>query len=235
MRNIVIFGASGHGSVILDAIESAGIYQVVGFIDSYKEVGSKRNGYEVIGRKEDLPTLIEKFNILGGIVAVGDNWLRRNLVHRILQIIPNFNFVTVIHPTVVLGKDVSIGKGTVIMARAVVNSNSRIHQHCIINTGSILEHDGELADYSSLAPRVSTGGHFRLGYCSAVSLGANVIENITIDQHTVVGAGSLVMDDLPSRVLAYGSPARVVRRRNIGEPYLCRSKFRSHTYSVGKS
>ena len=44
-------------------------------------------------------------------------------------------------------------------------------------------------------------------------LGAGVIvlPGVTIGDNTVVGAGSVVTKDLPSHVLAVGSPARVVR------------------------
>ena len=55
MKNIVIFGSSGHGSVVLDCIENEGKDKVVGFIDSTKKKGSKQNGYEILGTEYDLP------------------------------------------------------------------------------------------------------------------------------------------------------------------------------------
>jgi acetyltransferase-like isoleucine patch superfamily enzyme len=35
-----------------------------------------------------------------------------------------------------------------------------------------------------------------------------------------VGAGALVLDDVPDQVVAFGAPARVVRPRAVDEPYL---------------
>ena len=37
---------------------------------------------------------------------------------------------------------------------------------------------------------------------------------------SVVGAGSLVLSDVPDNVLVYGSPARIIRSRQPGERFL---------------
>ncbi|HMB64720.1 MAG TPA: acetyltransferase [Eudoraea sp.] len=220
MNNVVIIGASGHGSVVLDSIEKEGRYNVIGFVDSFKKKGRKQNGYEVLGNEYDLPGLIEKFNIFGGIVAIGDNWTRSSLVQKVMKIAPDFTFITAIHPNAIIGKDVTIGKGTVIVPGVIVNANAVISDHCILNTNSSLGHDGFMHDFSSLASGVCTGGNFILGGYSAVSLGSSVIENITIGEHSVIGAGSLVVRDIRNNVVAYGSPATVARTRLAGDPYL---------------
>jgi len=224
MKNIVIIGASGHGSVVLDIIEKEGKYNVVGFIDTYKGKARLKNGYEILGGEDELPYLMEKFNFSAGIVAIGDNWIRKKLADRISAIVPNFRFVSTIHPQAIIGRDVRIGKGTVIMPGAIINSNSFIGNFCIINTNASLDHDGVMGGYSSLAPRASTGGHVHIGQFSAICLGANVIEGINIGHHTVVGAGSLVVDNIKSHVVAYGAPSKVVRSRDEGEPYLSKGK-----------
>ncbi|MCG2461896.1 acetyltransferase [Flavobacteriaceae bacterium F89] len=224
MQNIVILGASGHGSVILDSIEKFGRYKVIGFLDSFKKRGAMQNGYQVLGSELDLPYLIDKFQIHGGVVAIGDNWTRKRVVERITKLVPSFNLIKVVHPSAVIGKDVRIGKGSVILPGVVINTNAIVGDFCIINTNSSLGHDGRMENYSSLASGVCTGGNFSLGEFSAVSLGVTVLENTSIGEHTVIGAGSLVLKDIGSFVMAYGSPARVVRPRLVGESYLTGGK-----------
>jgi acetyltransferase-like isoleucine patch superfamily enzyme len=108
------------------------------------------------------------------------------------------------------------------MAGAVVSN------HCVVGTGALvgthasIDHDGVLDDFVSLAPSATTGGDVRIGACTAVGLGANVIHGVTIGAHTVVGAGALVLGDLPDRVVAHGVPATVARSREPGERYLTR-------------
>lgn len=220
MENIVIFGASGHGSVVLDCIEKESRYKVVGFIDSTKKKGSKQNGYEILGTEYDLPYLIDKYNLFGGIVAIGDNWIRSVVVNKIQRILPRFNFISTIHPSAVIGRNVKIGSGVAIMAGVIINTNSRIADHCILNTYSSLDHDGIMQEFSSLAPRACTGGNLYLGKFSSVCLGVQVIERIRIGEHAVIGAGSLVVKDVDSYTLSYGNPSQIIRRRKVGDPYL---------------
>ncbi|HDZ13362.1 hypothetical protein LCGC14_1283260 [marine sediment metagenome] len=224
MKNIVIIGASGHGSVILDCIEKEGKYNVFGFVDSFKEKGEIKNGYQILGSEYDLPSLMEMFDIYGGIVAIGDNWTRKRVVDRISVIAPSFKFISSIHPNASIGKEVYIGRGTIIMPGAVVNANSIVKDFCIVNTNASLGHDGVMEDYSSLACGVCCGGGLSLGAFSAVSAGAVIRENISVESHTVIGAGALILKDLPDCVVAFGSPAYIVKTRAIGDCYLSGGK-----------
>ncbi|HET8735382.1 MAG TPA: NeuD/PglB/VioB family sugar acetyltransferase [Pricia sp.] len=220
MQNIVVVGASGHGGMILDIVEKEGRYRIIGFVDSFKDKGSRHYGYEVLGSEKDLPQLIEKFNLYGAILAIGNNWTRKIMAEKVGDIAPDLNIVTAVHPKAIIGKGVGIGKGSVVMPGAIVNPNSDIGDFCILNTNSSLGHDGTMEDFSSIASGVCTGGNLLLGRFSAISLGTNVIENITIGPHSIVGAGSLVNKDVRGFTVVYGSPARFVRRRKMEDPYL---------------
>jgi len=226
MQNVIIFGASGHGSVVLDCIEKEGKYKVVGYVDSFEEKGTKVNGYSVLGSEYDLPHLILEHQLLGGIIAIGDNWTRNLVVERVQKIAPDFEYISAVHPNAEIGKDVQIGKGSVVMPGVTINANAVIGNHCILNTNSSLDHDGVMSNYSSLAPNVCVGANFILGKGSAICLGANIIENITIGSHTVIGAGSLVVGSITDNVLVYGAPAKIIRKRIPSEPYLSGKKRR---------
>lgn len=113
-----------------------------------------------------------------------------------------------------------VGEGTVLMAGSVVNSDTVIGKHCIVNTKASVDHDCDVSDFSSLAPGVTLGGTVTVGEFSAISVGASVAHSKVIGAHTVVGAGAVVVRDIPSLVVAYGIPARVVRARVQGDKYL---------------
>ncbi len=228
MHNIIIIGASGHGNVVLDCIEKEGKYRVIGFVDSVKKKGLSHNGYPVLGNEYDLPYIVSAYNISGGIIAIGDNWSRKLVEDRIRAIMPDFNYITTVHPTAVVGKRCKIGAGSALLAGSIVNAGSIIGKFCFLNTNSSLGHDGIIGDYSSLAPRVATGGNLILGCFSAICLGANIIENVEIGNHSVVGAGALVLSHIPSMVVAYGSPAKVIKSRQIGDSYLGKSSHSSN-------
>jgi sugar O-acyltransferase (sialic acid O-acetyltransferase NeuD family) len=220
MDKVVIVGASEHGKVVADVIEREGKYAILGWIDSYKPAGGEFFGYPMLGAEDTLLDLWRQREIVGGLVAIGDNWTRGRVVEKLLALAPDFDFVTAVHPSAQIARGVRVGAGTVLMAGVVVNSDSRVGAHCILNTRSALDHDCVMDDFSSLAPGVTTGGVVRIGAYSAVSLGANIIHGKNIGAHTVIGAGALVRTDIPDHCVAYGVPARVIRRRAEGEKYL---------------
>jgi sugar O-acyltransferase (sialic acid O-acetyltransferase NeuD family) len=220
MRNIVVVGASEYAKVVVDIIEKRAEYTVCGYIDSAKPHGYRIFGQPVLGSEHDLPGLIKEYAIVGGVMAIGDNWDRHRMADSILSIAPEFTFLTAIHPSACLGKEIQIGRGAVLMAAAVVNSASRLGDFTIINTNASVDHDNIVGDYASLAPGVTTGGNVTVDEFTAISLGANVIHGISIGPHAVIGAGATVVHDIPGYCVAWGTPARVVRSRKAGERYL---------------
>jgi sugar O-acyltransferase (sialic acid O-acetyltransferase NeuD family) len=216
---ILIVGASGHAKVIIDIVEHQGTYEIAGLIDSFREPDMRLMGYTVIGSENAIPALLTDASLIGGIVAIGHNWTRHNMVRRIRVLAPAFAFCNAIHPSARVGREVSIGCGVAIMAGVSVNPGTHLGDFSFLNTNSSVDHDNILGEFSCLQPNAATGGNVKIGAFSAVSMGANVIHGITIGSHTVVGAGSTVLSDIPDRVVAYGSPCRVVRRREPEDSY----------------
>jgi sugar O-acyltransferase (sialic acid O-acetyltransferase NeuD family) len=217
---VVLIGSSGHAKVVADTIEREGRYSLVGLIDSFRSPGDHLPPYRILGSEETLATLVEKGEVYGGLVAIGDNWQRHLMAEKIRSLAPEFVFVNAIHPSAQIAASVQIGEGTAIMAGAVVNSDCSIGALCILNTRSSLDHDSVMQDCSSLAPNVTTGGHVTIGAYAAVSLGASIVHRRQIGKHVVIGAGAVVLKDVPDCSVAYGTPARVVRQRRPSDAYL---------------
>jgi len=220
MKDVIVIGSSGHAKVVVDVLETEGIYRVAGLIDPYRKRGERAFGHEIRGSVEDVGELCKRHGIGYVFIAIGDNWVRHNIHQKVVSTCPGIVFATAVHPSAIIAKNAFIGNGSVVMAGAVVNSYTRIGAFCIANTSTSIDHDCHLEDYSSVAPSVCLGGNVRVGKYSAVSIGAVVSHRVEIGQHTVVGAGSTVLADIPDQVLAYGTPARIIRKRQIGEEYL---------------
>lgn len=219
-EKIVIVGASGHGRVVLDVLEQQGEHEIVGFIDSGRPVGETELGYPILGNEESLPAMASDGKVTGFIVAIGDNGVRARVVSNVEALVPSLTLVSGIHPAATVGRDATIGSGSVLMAGACVNPCSTVGRGCILNTRSSLDHDSTLGDFASLAPGVTTGGDCSIGAGAAIGIGATLIHGVTVGEHAVVGAGSIVVRDLGAYVVAYGSPAAVVRKRKVGDRYL---------------
>lgn len=220
MKNIVLIGGGNQAHYTIDIIEKEGKYNIVGIIDSIQEIGSERFGYKILGRQENLKELILTYNIDGGIISIGDNWSRYYVYNQIIDIVPDFEFVNAIHPSVVIGNTTELGIGVVAMAGCIFNPKAKIGNFTFFATGAQIEHDNEIGDFASISAGSLTGGYVKLGKFSAITLGVTVMDRIEIGENTVVGAGSLVIKPLPDNVLAYGNPAKVIRDRVKGEKFL---------------
>ena len=114
MKQIVIIGASGHGKVVADIAKRNG-YEEILFLDD-AEGRSCCGAYPVVGKCCDITRYPGDF-----VVAIGNADIRQKLTNRLERL--GRNLVTLVHPNAVIGEHVEIGKGTVIMAGAVVIRN----------------------------------------------------------------------------------------------------------------
>lgn len=214
-KRVVIVGASGHASVILESVELSLSYQIVGLIDSFKPIGSRCAGYEVIGRLDTVEQLASRSLVDGFIVGIGDNVIRRTVQRAVLTVCPALEPINAIHPSAILSPRVRMGRGVAVMAGAVINCNTTLGDGCFVNTNASLDHDNTLGEYCCVQPGACTGGNVAIGELSMVGLGAIIIQGITIGRNSVIGAGSTVLIDIPHDVIAYGSPCRVARPNEI--------------------
>jgi sugar O-acyltransferase (sialic acid O-acetyltransferase NeuD family) len=199
-KNIIIIGAGGHAKVIADIVIKSGEC-LHGFIDDHVPVGTKILGYPVIGKSDDIGTFKDAKFVMG----IGNNHTRKQIAEKYNDL----PWHTAVHPSATVALDVSIGKGTVVMANAVINPSSEIGKHCIINSGAIVEHDNKLADYVHISPNAALGGTVCVGECTHVGIGATVRNNISITSGCVIGAGAVVVKDVVERGVYVGVPATI--------------------------
>lgn len=220
MQKIIIIGASDHCKYTIDIIERENKFKILGILDKKLDKGSNFAGYPILGYLEYLESKSNMELINYGIIAIGDNHTRSKLVNEILEICPGFNFVNAIHPSVIIGKEVSIGKGCVMMAGVIINNNCSVGNHCFLATKSSLDHDSTILDYSSLSPGVTTGGRVFIGECSAIGIGATILHYKKIGSNCIIGGNSLVNIDIRDNFIAYGVPIKEIKSRLPSDKYL---------------
>lgn len=213
MKNILIYGASGHGKMIVDIILKNNDYNLIGFIDSNKPVNSNVYGHKVIGNLDALSILIKKFNIEGMVIGIGDNDLRLKVYKNILKIAPKIEFVPIVHPSAILAEDILVQEGTVLMAGAIVNANAKIGKFCVLNTKASLGHDSKMSDFSSLASGATVAGNVNIGSCSSICISASISQGLSIGDYTIIGGASLVLKSIGNKKLAFGVPIHTIKNR----------------------
>ncbi|MBE0494689.1 MAG: acetyltransferase [Thiomicrospira sp.] len=203
MKRLAILGASGHGKVVAEIAELLG-WSVVFFDDAYPSV-SKLEVWQVIGKTEDLLKNLDDFD--GCFIAIGNNDIRLEKYELLDK--HGVTLPCLIHPMAIVSRYAKISSGTVVMAGVVVNPFVKIDECCILNTACTLDHDCVVEPGVHVSPGVNLAGAVRIGQGSWIGIGANVKQCIEIGENVVVGAGAVVIENIPNNVVAVGVPARV--------------------------
>lgn len=219
-KRILLFGGGNQVHYTIDIIEKENKYEIAAIIDSVHPIGTERYGYKVLGRQGDLISIVEEYKIDAGLITIGDNWSRFKVYNAIVEQMPSFEFVNAIHPSVVIGKNVELGFGVVMMAGVIVNPLAKIGNFTFFATGCQVEHDCTIEDYASVSAGSVMGGYVTIGKFSAITLGVTILDRLKIGENSVIGSGSLVLKDIPDNVLAYGNPINKIRARLMGEKFL---------------
>lgn len=219
-EKIILIGASDHCKYTMDIVEQEGKFDIYGIIDKKLEKGTFFEGYAVLGYMNELAELIAKKIIIGGIVAIGDNYTRMMVSMEVESLAPGFQFVNAIHPSVIIGKKTQIGTGCVMMAGVIINNHCIIGNHTFIATKASLDHDSTIMNFSSMSPGVTTGGRVVIGKCSSIGIGASILHYKNVGDNSVIGGNALVNADIPDYCVAYGIPAKIIRTRKADDLYL---------------
>ncbi|MEH6549064.1 MAG: hypothetical protein V7744_03670 [Pseudomonadales bacterium] len=220
MKKIVVLGGGLHCLYCINILETMGSHDIVGLVDSALEIGSQQHGYRVIGRQEKLAELVTEFDITGCVIALGDNCERWEAYKQIKQLTPEIDLINVIHPTAILCKEVILGEGIILGPGVIISPGCSLGHVVNIANGVSLGTQNQLEDCVSISVGSRTGGRVHIGALSAITMGVTIVDRLSIGANTVVGAGSLVLSNLGDDLLAYGNPARAIRRRKKGERFL---------------
>ncbi len=212
MKNLVIIGASGFGREIAWLVERINkieqTWKIVGFIDDNEKIaGQVINGYTVLGTTQKLA----EFKDVYVVCAIGSSKIRKMIVEKVLQINPELKFATLIDPSVTISDLVTVGEGTMICAGTIITVNIEIGKHVIINLDCTVGHDAVLDDFVTLYPSVNVSGITHLETLVEMGTGSQIIQMKNVGKETIVGAGSVVVKDLPEKCTAVGIPAKPIK------------------------
>jgi|LSQX01.2.fsa_nt_gb sugar O-acyltransferase (sialic acid O-acetyltransferase NeuD family) len=201
---LIIIGAGGHGKSVADVALKINKWQEIAFLDD-DESKKQSMGIDVIGKSTDILRFIEDYDIF---VGIGNNPIREK-IQQMLEaegaVIP-----VLVHPQAVIGEQVELGAGTVVMAGAVINCCTKIGKGCIINTGATIDHDNLIDDFVHVSPGAHTGGTVSIGKRTWLGIGSIISNNVNIINDSIIGAGAVVINDITEPGTYVGVPVRRV-------------------------
>jgi acetyltransferase EpsM len=208
-QSLVVVGAGGHARIAADVLRLNG-YRLTGFIDEVNRDrwGSEFEGSTILGGLDQLGRQFER-GVRHAFIAVGDCEARLRLAAIAKDV--GFELPPVLHPGSVVAGSAHIGSGSLLVAGAIVNPGARLGEQVIVNTAASVDHDCDLEDGVHVSPGARLAGGIVVGRCAWIGIGAIVKEGLHVGAGSTIGAGSVVLEDIPPGVVAFGSPARIVR------------------------
>lgn len=198
--SVAVFGAGGHAKVVISTLLDAGFAPSVVLDDDPASWGRQVLGIPVRGPLNSLAD----HRVDGAVIGIGTNSVRMRIAEQLLDVA----WVTVIHPAAVVHSTVQLGPGTVVFAGAVIQPDTTCGRHVIVNTAASIDHDCVIEDFSHIAPGARLAGNVQVSRAAFLGIGSVVIPGRHIGAGAMVGAGSVVIRDVPASATVAGSPAR---------------------------
>ncbi|QHQ63192.1 transferase [Anaerocolumna sedimenticola] len=216
MKDIVIIGAGGFGKEVAQLIKDINkdkkTWNLLGYIDETVEKhGSLINETPVLGSFD----WFEKSSRskVWAVCALGNPRDKYKLIQK-TSAYP-INYATIIHPDAKINKYSDLGFGCIICCNSFISVNTKIGNHVCINPGCGIGHDTIIEDYTSLYWNVTLSGNVFIHEGCEIGSKAIVIQKKTVGKWSIIGAGAVIIRDLPEYCTAVGVPGRTIK---ISEP-----------------
>jgi sugar O-acyltransferase (sialic acid O-acetyltransferase NeuD family) len=209
MKQCIIIGAGTYGQVYAKYLGDE--YEVIGFIDDNPTLkGAEVENIKVIGDTSySFIFLAENPNVFV-FVPIGNNSIRQRLLKEYSERgISTPSFIhpqTIIHPTVIIGKGVYILPATNIMPDTIIGD------FVMISMGVNIAHHNKIAEGCFFSQGTNIGASVKIGEQAYFGIGSTLMTGVKeVGQHSLIGAGAVVIKDVPDFAVVVGNPAKVIK------------------------
>lgn len=206
--NVVIYGAGGLGREIYDTLTfihaKTGGFNVLGFVDDVKAVGTRVNGVEVLGSASFFRDMGRE---TGVVLGFADPFARKKAYYLYKD---SFHFPNVIHPSALISPFATVGQAVLVQANGIVAANAMVGNGVMMNAHSGVGHDAQVGAFCSIMSYCDLAGNAVLGDLSFVGTGAKILPGIHIAPENYICAGSVVFKNVLTKSKLMGNPAKII-------------------------
>lgn len=180
-----------------DVVELEARFEIVGIVDRYDTDNKIVDKYTFLGTDECIPEFVKDgYNFLVTVGQIKSSLIRETLFHQVVS--HGGHLPVVVSPQAYVSSLAKIGKGSIVMHRAVVNAGCVIGENCIINTGAIMEHGVMIGSHCHISTGAVLNGDVRVGDSTFVGSQAMVSQGVKIGGGSVIGAGINLFENTQS-------------------------------------
>jgi len=211
MREVVLYGASGHSKAFKCSLSELGLAQVVAFIDDFRGDRGDRLDDKPVVSFETWRDTLRRYPCF---ITVGDAAAKRRLAERVAA--AGGMFCNLYEPPRGAFPEVTVGAGSLIVPPIYVGPGTSVGNHVAIMPMSSFGHDVTIGDFCTICPSVSIGGHVVIASEVFIGAGATVINGradkpLVVGRGATIAAGAVVTKSVSPGVVVMGNPARPLR------------------------
>ena len=205
--DVVIVGAGGSGrecaQFVCDIEAAGGELRLRGFLDDDQAAeGDETLNAPLLGPVNGHDVSPDT----GYLVAVGHGPTRAALALEIER--RGGRLVGLIHPKACVSRSAKLGRHVVLAPFAYIGPRAVVGDHAQLNVYASVSHDARVGDRCTLSPYATLNGHAVVESDVFMGTRATVTVGCVIGEGSRVGAGAVVLQDMPARSLVVGMPAR---------------------------
>lgn len=206
MKNCIIIGAGTYGEVYYEYLHEQ--YNVTGFYDDDESLhGTKVAGVEVKGSVKDA---LEHESDCSVFVPIGNNPIRVKILKQFEE--KGFDIPSFIHPKTIIHKSVKLGKAVYILPGTNIMPRTFIGDYVMISMGVNIAHHNIIEDGCFFSQGTNIGASINIKELAYVGISATLVTGLCeIGKNTLIGAGAVVIKDVPDNAVMAGVPAKVLR------------------------
>jgi len=207
MRNLILVGGGGHCNSVIDVAECAG-FNILGILDQPEMVGKDVLSYKVVGTDDNIPDYVGIAEFVITVGQIKSYTTRQTIASKIIN--AGGRLATIIAPDARVSKYATIGKGTVVLHKAIVNTSVVIGENCIVNTLADIEHGTTIGNFCHISTGAMVNGDCRISDGCFIGSQAVLSQGVTLHTNTVIGAGSVVLHEIKSSGVYAGNPIQQI-------------------------
>lgn len=206
MTRLIIIGAGDLAQEIYSWLHEASniTWSSVGFLDGSPQNCKLLLGEGIVGT---IDTYIPKPTDIFAC-GISDTKLKSKVYNTYKK--RNAIFVNIIHKTSIIAKDSSLGKGLILFPYTYVSKQAKISNFVCLNSFTSIGHDAVIGPYSTLSSHCDVTGHVILQTGVFMGTHASIIPQKKIGNFSILGAGAVVMRNVPDHVTMIGNPAHIL-------------------------
>lgn len=196
--------------LIEDINALAPTWNILGYIDDFRGAQGGNNpvvnGYKILGTNKAVKDFEDS---VYWAIAVSNPKAKKDIHASLEQY--NLKYATLVHPTVKLSKNVTLGDGTIINYGCILSVNVVLGSQVYLNMRSIIGHDTVVKDYSTCLINCIVAGNVVID--EGVLLGSNCVikEKKTIGKNSKIGMGSAVFFDVDEDAVVLNQPPKIIK------------------------